>query len=971
MADNDRNSYNKNNSKSSFVGKESPIDFTSSLEQLNNFKSNFTGAMRGLSDSIKRVSKEQAENIKAVNTSIDESLQKRKKEIDSYQKIIDKLKSITDINNNIEGSEEKQQQIRQKTLSQYDKIRNKQKDALSAYKDYESLKNKYKNLDSKSTAALAKIKSAEKSLYSAEERRNTLRQQYESTGLDGNGRKISLGSIEEADNLVEHLKSVLEDANKDFDESQNKHADRIDKASTLINRCLDSFANGIEKYIDKYEDTFTDIASRSGNYESRGDTNKLYRDLNKITRSSGLSGAVSIKDDMVPALQQALSQGFKDQEAIAKATADATSKIITPWLDTNTEAFNNMSANMTAQQMRAFKGQQLQLAESRSGNRLLQTGVINSLTSDLEPLLSSIDYNTAGDKMAEYEDAMTKLMDAGLSQSEAYRMAKKAAQIEGDQYTAVTSGSVMDKQIVLGMQSGMSAVDSLMSTINQHAGTMANTGNDLIASAYGNAMGSGDYFSIQTVGKSKQIAKGSSTYISDDSFRNSLGDSEKNESFYNRALKGINNLVTSSKFLSNIKENYIDAPVGTFIAQIPGGKLWFTAVRSLLRDLAIGQGATGKIFEKVTGKLGNFIKNSGGVGKAAKSFSKSAGSAVKSVAKHGASLLAKGSASGTALGAAGIVAGLAIGAHDAYKGVKKAGEWGTSKTSAGIAGFFTGTSGGINDLKSDDPEKKAAAKANIGKNAAKYGLIGAGIGTLVGGPVGTAIGGAVGAAAGAAMSLVDSKKLAQSLDKAGKTIKNGFEAGVESLKKVKNKVSSFFKELPSKLWDITKTLLSKAKDAILKGNIVSLIIDLIKNYKKDKSESKASGITYVPEDGRTYRLHEGEAVLTKNDNRILRAVSGVTGLTGIMRTARSVVSSMAVKNSMLSASSETNHEDIVQIITAMKDCSTVIVKAINDNNPYKNNIDRANNLLGPDRKTTISKENVNMEPTSPSASVLV
>ena len=101
MADNDRNSYNKNNSKSSFVGKESPIDFTSSLEQLNNFKSNFTGAMRGLSDSIKRVSKEQAENIKTVNTSIDESLQKRKKEIDSYQKIIDKLKSITDINNNI------------------------------------------------------------------------------------------------------------------------------------------------------------------------------------------------------------------------------------------------------------------------------------------------------------------------------------------------------------------------------------------------------------------------------------------------------------------------------------------------------------------------------------------------------------------------------------------------------------------------------------------------------------------------------------------------------------------------------------------------------------------------------------------------------------------------------------------------------------------------------------------------------
>ena len=94
--------------------------------------------------------------------------------------------------------------------------------------------------------------------------------------------------------------------------------------------------------------------------------------------------------------------------------------------------------------------------------------------------------------------------------------------------------------------------------------------------------------------------------------------------------------------------------------------------------------------------------------------------------------------------------------YDAYRGVKKAKEWGTSKTSAGIGGFLGGTKSG---------------KAGAGRGAMKGAALGAAIGMPFGGPVGMAIGGAIGAIAGGVLGAVGGKNLAKGLDFIGEKIK--------------------------------------------------------------------------------------------------------------------------------------------------------------------------------------------------------
>jgi len=109
-------------------------------------------------------------------------------------------------------------------------------------------------------------------------------------------------------------------------------------------------------------------------------------------------------------------------------------------------------------------------------------------------------------------------------------------------------------------------------------------------------------------------------------------------------------------------------------------------------------------------------------------------------------------------GVAAGAAGFAMMGMDAYSGVKKAKEWGTSKTAAGIGGAL----GGYGD----------GGAAGALKGVTKGGMIGAGIGTMVGGPFGTAIGGAIGAVAGGILGYVGGKNIAKTMQWIGTKIKN-------------------------------------------------------------------------------------------------------------------------------------------------------------------------------------------------------
>lgn len=124
------------------------------------------------------------------------------------------------------------------------------------------------------------------------------------------------------------------------------------------------------------------------------------------------------------------------------------------------------------------------------------------------------------------------------------------------------------------------------------------------------------------------------------------------------------------------------------------------------------------------------------------------------------SLLIKG------LSAGSIIAGVVWGIVDAISAVFKSDEWGVSKLSAGLAGFFAGSGeGGIKDAF---------------KGMGKWALIGAGIGLLTG-PIGALAGGLIGGALGGILGFVGGEKVAKAFDAIGswfaktwEVVKEGF-----------------------------------------------------------------------------------------------------------------------------------------------------------------------------------------------------
>ena len=164
-------------------------------------------------------------------------------------------------------------------------------------------------------------------------------------------------------------------------------------------------------------------------------------------------------------------------------------------------------------------------------------------------------------------------------------------------------------------------------------------------------------------------------------------------------------------------------------------------------------------------------------------------------------------------GMANPVTALALGLMwaviDGFKGWAKAEEWGVSKVSGAIGGFFGGTAdGGIK---------------NAFMQSGKWALIGAGLGSVV--PVvGTLIGGLIGAAIGGLLGWIGGEKIAQAMDKVGGWFRDTWNNSVEFLKESWTKfsgwiggiwesVTGWFKEK----WEQTKALPGKAIESVKEG----------------------------------------------------------------------------------------------------------------------------------------------------------
>lgn len=186
----------------------------------------------------------------------------------------------------------------------------------------------------------------------------------------------------------------------------------------------------------------------------------------------------------------------------------------------------------------------------------------------------------------------------------------------------------------------------------------------------------------------------------------------------------------------------------------------------------------------------------------------------------------------TALPIAAIAAGIIWMAIDAIRGVLKAGQWKTSKVSAGIGGALGGMDSGF---------------AGAFKNMGKFALIGAGIGSLIAPVVGTLAGGLIGAAVGAIFGYIGGAKIAQGLDNVKKDLATAWKAPITEkftnvvdvliksfvngttyvISMIPKMILSLFIKDKKKLEDITKVLQEGFKFAFLPlswlGNIIKTI----------------------------------------------------------------------------------------------------------------------------------------------------
>jgi len=592
----------------------------------------------------------------------------------------------------------------------------------------------------------------------------------------------------------------------------------------IIGKFFGMWLDGAQKFSQQYEASYNQLSTAFAS-DRDGIHNMLDKGMNNLGDKVG--DLVNYSDEFLPALTEVSKQGLMGDNALAKAIRDSVDKKIMPWLDTASEQWVNMNTYLSEGNLNTLKGQQLMLQKTEAGNRLLQSGVINSVTNDMEPLLRNIDFNTGGSaNMSEDAQALMASMveNGGMTPQEAYEQVKAAVDVQKNQYAALTSGDTSKILMAQEAVNGGSYVDMLQNSTGRIAGMAADTGSDLGASAVGSILG------LNMSAYTNENAAALEYSLSDkaiNDMKDAIGSGkiDPNEA-YGDAINNASEKITTTQEALNSIENSSAETLGLWSTQIPLFWTWAGSIASMLGSL-VNWGLDkllGKLFnggfKGLTSSLKNLWKGAKNLGSKAvsgakklgskawsgiktagstvgKLFTKGGSQALQSSGKLGLRMLGglgkgglyAGGASTATAAAAGLasgVVGAVMTAKDAVAGVKKSKEWlGDNKTgskvAAGIGGALGGTGPGVGEGSAKDVAK------NTGKNALKGAAIGAAIGTVIPG-VGTAIGGAVGAGVGALTGLIGGKRIAKAtkaiggaFKKAGKGIAGAVSKGAKAV----------------------------------------------------------------------------------------------------------------------------------------------------------------------------------------------
>ena len=149
-----------------------------------------------------------------------------------------------------------------------------------------------------------------------------------------------------------------------------------------------------------------------------------------------------------------------------------------------------------------------------------------------------------------------------------------------------------------------------------------------------------------------------------------------------------------------------------------------------------------------------------------------------------------------------LITGLVIAVKDGISAMGSSLDWGVNKISAFLGGFFAGEAdGGV---------------MNMFKNAGKWALIGAGIGSAV--PViGTLLGGLVGMVIGGILGLIGAKKIAQAFNAVGAWLSEKWSQIATFVKEIWGQLSAWFSEQWTKVKEFFFSALSWAGEGLSAG----------------------------------------------------------------------------------------------------------------------------------------------------------
>lgn len=545
---------------------------------------------------------------------------------------------------------------------------------------------------------------------------------------------------------------------------------------------------GMNNMYSAYEANMSEIAGRMG--MERAETTSLMHSAIKELNSTAAKNAVSANKELIPELRAVAARGWQGNDAVRTAVTNSIDKKIMPWLDSSTEAWNNLQFNLDDNQMKLLKAQQLQLQETQSGNRLLQSGVINQLTSDIAPLLTNIDYNTM-DKDNLSSD-MQKLIksgtERGLTPQEAYAQAKQILDIYKNPTAGFDKGDAFSVMTAQAAYTG-GGIDEIVKAALDINEIAANTAQN--AGIVGSAMGLTNATGITREEGYKQVSRMYQGYLDSD-------DTAVSTSLYDQTANRATEKVTATQEWDNRIENGLSGTALYLSNNWPHMQETLTNILQVVSGIAtgivsgmIGKHVLNKVAPKLLSQLGKTATTkaaTSGLASAANSFVSNHTPALvsKMAASKGGTIITNATSKlpGVAQVAAPIVAGGLIGKYGISKGnedIEKGHEVrGNISKVGGIAAGVGGAVAGV-----------SAGAAMLGVGAANaWNPVGWGL-LLMGGltVAGTAVFRAMTATSGAAESL-------------SKSFKNLDKTNAETVSSQKKSLSSLQLEM-SKYEDAT------------------------------------------------------------------------------------------------------------------------------------------------------------------------